>query len=177
MISHFKTIFQVTVGLLKGMKVTLIHLFQPALTVQYPYEKLPPSDRFRGSLAFHPDICISCEMCVRACPSACISLEAKRNEAGKKDLAWYQIDFAKCNYCRLCEEVCPTKQKSIHHTREYELTFTSREEFMVRWTPDVPQPQGSAPGQLWSRYLTQGQKKADPRGDAPSSEIPSVPVA
>lgn len=178
MIAYFAQIFRVTLGLLKGLKITLKHMFQPAITVQYPYEKLTLSDHYRGALAFHPEICISCEMCVRACPSACISLEAKRNEeTKKKDLAWYQIDFGKCNYCRLCEEICPTKPKSVHHTREYELSFKSRDEFMVRWTPEVPQPQASEPGQLWSKYLTRGQKLESQQGQVHASTTGSAPAA
>jgi NADH-quinone oxidoreductase subunit I len=177
MISYFVNIVRVTRGLLKGLKVTLAHLFQPSLTVQYPYEKLTVSERYRGALAFHPETCISCDMCVRACPSDCISLESKRNETtGKKDLIWYQIDFAKCNFCRLCEEICPTKPKAVHHTREYELTFSSREDFMVRWTPDVPQPKGSEPGQIWSQYLTKGQKLG-PNPGVQASTTGSKPVA
>jgi NADH-quinone oxidoreductase subunit H len=124
MFAYFKLVFNGARGLVTGLGVTLRHLFMPSITVQYPHEKLTLSDRFRGALAFHPEICISCEMCVRACPSACISLESKRNEeTKKKDLSWYKIDFGKCNYCRLCEEVCPTKPKSVHHTKEYELSL------------------------------------------------------
>jgi formate hydrogenlyase subunit 6/NADH:ubiquinone oxidoreductase subunit I len=93
-------------------------------------------------------------MCVRACPSLCISLEAKRNEeTKKKDLSWYKIDFGKCNYCRLCEEVCPTKPKSVHHTKEYELSFTNRNDFVMDWRPDVAQPAKVLTfGQIWTVY-------------------------
>jgi NAD(P)H-quinone oxidoreductase subunit I len=38
------------------------------ITVQYPYEKLIPSERFRGRIHFEFDKCISCEVCVRVCP-------------------------------------------------------------------------------------------------------------
>jgi formate hydrogenlyase subunit 6/NADH:ubiquinone oxidoreductase subunit I len=146
--------------------------------VQYPDEKLVLPPLYRGALAFHPDVCISCDMCVRACPSDCISLEAARNEAtGKKDLHWYQIDFAKCNFCRLCEEICPTKPKAVHHTPDYELTFRDRSEFLVRWTPEAPQPKASEPGQIWSRFLTRGQKIVDRQGKVPASSTPSKPVA
>jgi NADH-quinone oxidoreductase chain I len=177
MIGYFRTVGRNAWGLVKGLRITLKYLFQPTITVQYPYEKLTLSDRYRGALAFHPDICISCEMCVRACPSNCISLEAKRNEeTKKKDLAWYRIDFGKCNYCRLCEEICPTKVKSIHHTREYELTFTDRKDFVIEWTPETPQPQGSAPGQVWSRFLAKGQKIED-TSKVTASDTGAAPIA
>ncbi len=176
MFAYLKKVFDVSKGLLTGLKVTAKHLFAPAITVQYPYEKLELSDRFRGALAFHPDVCISCEMCIRACPSACITLEAKRNEeTKKKDLAWYRIDFGKCNYCRLCEEICPTKPKSVHHSREYELTFDGRGDFLVEWRTDQPQPKGLEPGQAWSRFLTRGQKLG-PNPKTNSSETPSAPA-
>jgi formate hydrogenlyase subunit 6/NADH:ubiquinone oxidoreductase subunit I len=91
MFAYFKLVFNGARGLVTGLGVTLRHLFMPSITVQYPHEKLTLSDRFRGALAFHPEICISCEMCVRACPSACISLESKRNEeTKKKDLSLVQ---------------------------------------------------------------------------------------
>ena len=177
MFAYFKNVFLTAKGLVTGLTVTLRHLFMPAITVQYPQEKLTLSDRFRGALAFHPEICISCEMCVRACPSLCISLEAKRNEeTKKKDLAWYKIDFGKCNYCRLCEEVCPTKPKSVHHTKEYELSFMSRDEFVMDWRPEVPQPQGSEVGQIWTKFMARGQKLSlDPKTNG--SSTPSDPVA
>jgi NADH-quinone oxidoreductase subunit I len=155
MFAYFQNVAKSGWSLAKGLGITLKYMFSPAVTVQYPLEKLELSDRWRGALAFHPDICISCDMCVRACPSKCISLESKRNEqTGKKDLQWYRIDFAKCNFCRLCEEICPTKPKSVHHSREYELTFTDRKEFIIEWTPENPQPPGLEPGQVWDKFLT-----------------------
>ncbi len=177
MLNYFKTIGQVSWALCKGLGVTLRHMFSPALTVQYPYEKVPPADRFRGALAFHPDLCICCEMCTRACPSQCITMESLRNEQTKrKELIWYRIDFSRCHFCALCEESCPTKNKSIHHTSEYELTFNSRKDFVVEWTPKDPQPSGAAPGQVWTRFLSRGQK-IGPSPEVVAATTPSAPTA
>lgn len=177
MIGYFRSVGQVAWGLIKGLRVTWSYLFSPAVTVSYPMEKLTLSERYRGALAFHPDICISCDMCVRACPSKCIDLESSRNETTKKkDLSWYTIDFAKCNYCRLCEEICPTKPKSVHHTREYELTFSKREDFVMRWTVDNPQPPASDPGQVWGKFVAQGQRPFSAPGKN-ASELSGWPVA
>jgi len=153
MVQFIRTVAQVSAGLLKGLSVTLRWMFLPSITVQYPKEKKKMSPMYRGALAFLPDVCISCDMCVRACPSDCISLESQRNpETKRKDLNWYAIDFAKCNFCRLCEEICPTKPKSVYHTDAYELTFSNREDFLVNWKPE--NPQGKDPeGQEWSKFL------------------------
>ena len=107
---------------------------QPKVTYQYPKEKPPVPERFRGMLTFHIEECIACGsvcVCVRACPSACIiDLTSERNAAGKKVIQNYTIDFGKCNWCRLCEEACPTNPKSVHHgTMEYEQMFMSRDDF------------------------------------------------
>lgn len=162
MFSYFRIMFRSAWALLKGLAVTFKYMLSPAITVQYPREKIPLAEGFRGALAFHPDVCISCDMCVRVCPSNCISLEATRNETtGKKDLKWYKIDFAKCNFCRLCEEICPTEPKAVHHTKAFELTFTRREDFVMEWRPEVPQPRGHEPGQVWSKFLTREKAEGE----------------
>ncbi|MCB4757704.1 MAG: NADH-quinone oxidoreductase subunit I [Elusimicrobia bacterium] len=167
---NLNIIFRNSVDLAKGFLVTLKYFFLPATTFQYPREKKPIPERFRGVLAFHPEICISCEMCVRVCPSAVISMAWKRNDlTKKKDLLWYQIDFGKCNVCRLCEEICPTKIKSIHHTNEFEMVFDGREDFIVRWGPTSQDTVKDEPkSQEWYKFVMdsrvegmrrQGQRK------------------
>lgn len=158
---NLKTIFRVSWALTKGMATTLKYYFMPAHTYQFPQEKKPVPERFRGVLSFHPEICISCEMCARVCPSDVISLDWVRNdETKKRDLNWYQIDFAKCNVCRLCEEVCPTPVKSIHHSNEYEVTFDSRKDFLVKWGPTQEDTvEAGARGQKWWRYMPDGRRE------------------
>ncbi|MBI4248550.1 MAG: 4Fe-4S binding protein, partial [Elusimicrobia bacterium] len=110
--------------------------FQPAITVQFPGQKLTPPQRFRGALTFDKETCTACNLCIKACPTACIALEPAIDPATNKRLAkisWYQIDFGKCNYCRLCEEACPTKVKSVWHSLDYELVFNSRDEMVRCW--------------------------------------------
>lgn len=135
--TYFKNVWNTSIALLKGLGQTWRYMFQPKVTIQYPHEKPPLAERFRGMLTFHVDECIACDLCVRACPSTCISLESERNAAGKKVIQNYTIDFGKCNWCRLCEEACPTNPKSIHHTNEYELMFMSRDDFKITWTKDA----------------------------------------
>src|SRR5688572_11703238 len=122
MTAYFREIFTAAANILKGLRVTFLTMLKPAITVQYPTEKLVPYEMFRGALLFDAKTCISCNLCVKACPSYCIQLENATNDAGKKvaKVAWYSIDFGKCNFCRLCEEACPTKPKSVWHSLDYE---------------------------------------------------------
>ncbi len=141
MITYFYNVYKISKALLEGMALTLTWMFKPNQTVQYPHQKLVQPERFRGTLTFDKDTCTACNLCVKACPTACISLEPAIDPATQKRVAkvsWYQIDFGKCNYCRLCEEACPTKPiKSVRHTHNYEWAIVNRKDMFARWIRDV----------------------------------------
>ncbi len=109
----------------QGMAVTFDHMSRRPVTVQYPYEKLIPSERFRGRIHFEFDKCISCEVCVRVCPINLPVVDWEFNkETKKKQLNHYSIDFGVCIFCGNCVEYCPTNCLSF--TEEYELSVYDR---------------------------------------------------
>tara|TARA_B100000700_G_scaffold257260_1_gene290910 strand:- start:6419 stop:6973 length:555 start_codon:yes stop_codon:yes gene_type:complete len=95
------------------------------VTVQYPYEKLIPSERYRGRIHYEFDKCIACEVCVRVCPINLPVVDWVMNkETKKKELRNYSIDFGACIFCGNCVEYCPTNCLSM--TEEYELATFDR---------------------------------------------------
>ncbi|PZD74780.1 NAD(P)H-quinone oxidoreductase subunit I [Acaryochloris thomasi RCC1774] len=111
----------------QGLSVTFDHMSRRPVTVQYPYEKLIPSERFRGRIHFEFDKCISCEVCVRVCPINLPVVDWEFNKAlKKKQLKHYSIDFGVCIFCANCVEYCPTNCLSV--TEEYELSTFDRHE-------------------------------------------------
>ncbi|MEB3292076.1 MAG: NAD(P)H-quinone oxidoreductase subunit I [Synechococcales bacterium] len=111
----------------QGMAVTFDHMQRRPVTVQYPYEKLIPSERFRGRIHFEFDKCIACEVCVRVCPINLPVVDWEFNKAiKKKQLKHYSIDFGVCIFCGNCVEYCPTNCLSM--TEEYELAAYDRHE-------------------------------------------------
>ena len=117
--------------LLKGMSVTGRHLFSRKITVQYPEEKTPQSNRFRGlhALRRYPngeERCIACKLCEAVCPALAITIEAEEREDGTRRTTRYDIDLFKCIYCGFCEDSCPVD--SIVETRIFEYTFENRGE-------------------------------------------------
>ena len=134
---YFGTIGKTVWSTVKGLRVTLVTMLRPAVTVQYPEEKLRPYPGFRGALAYDAQACKGCGLCVRACPSSCIRLDAAVDAQGKRTgkAAWFSVDFGRCNFCRLCEEACPGKPKGLWHSQDYELVFSSREEMVRYWKP------------------------------------------
>ena len=68
-------------GILKGMGVTLQHLFGQKITRQYPEYKRELPERSRGMLTVDMDRCIACLQCMRICPDHCISIEQVKRDA------------------------------------------------------------------------------------------------
>jgi NADH-quinone oxidoreductase subunit I len=117
--------------LLKGMRLTGRRLFSRKITVQYPEEKTPQSNRFRGlhALRRYPngeERCIACKLCEAVCPALAITIEAEERADGTRRTTRYDIDLFKCIYCGFCEESCPVD--SIVETRVFEYSFENRGE-------------------------------------------------
>ncbi|MBF2097268.1 MAG: NAD(P)H-quinone oxidoreductase subunit I [Gloeomargaritaceae cyanobacterium C42_A2020_066] len=111
----------------QGLTVTFDHMRRRPVTIQYPYEKLIPTERFRGRIHFEYDKCIACEVCVRVCPINLPVVDWEYNkELKKKELKHYSIDFGVCIFCGNCVEYCPTNCLSM--TEEYELSAYDRHE-------------------------------------------------
>ncbi len=109
----------------QGLSVTFDHMKRRPVTVQYPYEKVIPSERYRGRIHFEFDKCIACEVCVRVCPINLPVVDWEFNKASKKKtLNHYSIDFGVCIFCGNCVEYCPTNCLSM--TEEYELSAYDR---------------------------------------------------
>ena len=123
--SYIKEAFSAGKYLYNGLSVTFDHLRRRPVTVQYPYEKLIPSERYRGRIHYEFDKCIACEVCVRVCPINLPVVDWVMNkETKKKELRNYSIDFGVCIFCGNCVEYCPTNCLSM--TEEYELATFDR---------------------------------------------------
>jgi NADH-quinone oxidoreductase subunit I len=131
--AYFSEIFSGLWSLLVGMGITFREFFSPTVTVQYPYQTLTMTDRYRGHIELisgedgTPN-CVVCGMCEKACPSNCISLAGEKPEgAKKKELTKYQLDFTKCSLCGSCVESC--NFNAIEFSKEYNLASTRKEDF------------------------------------------------
>jgi NADH-quinone oxidoreductase subunit I len=119
--------------LLGGLGTTLRYMFKPKATLNYPYEKMPLSPRFRGEHALRrypngEERCIACKLCEAVCPAEAITIEAEPREDGSRRTTRYDIDMTKCIYCGLCEEACPVD--AIVEGPNYEFATETREELM-----------------------------------------------
>jgi NADH-quinone oxidoreductase subunit I len=116
----------------KAHALTLRYFFKPKATINYPYEKVPTSPRFRGEHALRrypngEERCIACKLCEAICPALAITIEAgpRRND-GTRRTTRYDIDMVKCIYCGYCQEACPVD--AIVEGPNTEFTVATREE-------------------------------------------------
>ncbi len=125
--SYFKNIWDTVYSTLVGMRITGRYMMQKPITVQYPDERLPIPDRYRGIHYLEQEKCINCLACARACPVDCIEMDAKRHG---KELEWvkFTVDYQKCMFCELCVYPCP--KDCIHMSTEFALVAFDRNEFV-----------------------------------------------
>ncbi len=148
--TYIRNIYEGVSTVFTGMRITMKYLKSPAITLQYPKERMVMFERFRGLLHNRVEDCIGCGQCVRACPVDCITMVIQK--AGKdedlgltrdgtpKKLHVYQfdIDTLKCMWCNLCTEVCPTE--CLLMTGQYEVSSYQRDGWTLRFAIEDPPP-------------------------------------
>jgi len=126
------------VELLKGLSVTGRYFFAQKMTIRYPEERTPQSNRFRGlhALRRYPngeERCIACKLCEAVCPAMAITIESEQREDNTRRTTRYDIDLTKCIFCGLCEESCPVD--SIVETRVFDYHGEQRGDLL--YTKDM----------------------------------------
>jgi NADH-quinone oxidoreductase chain I len=175
-------------GLLKGMGVTLKHLFKHNTVIQYPDEKQDLSPRTRGVIALKEENCTVCMLCARECPDWCIYIDSHKEtlppkrEGGRPRkrnvLDRFAIDYALCMYCGICVEVCP--YDALFWSREFEYAeydireLTHEKEKLSDWMATVLPPPALEEG---AEYPGAPRREQAPSAQAATPTVTSQPDA
>lgn len=127
--------------LIIGLKTTLINMFGPKVTLEYPDQRptLPPKYRGAPTLVKDPNgriKCVACQLCEFVCPPRAIritptEIQADANNAHVEKIPKeFEINMLRCIYCGLCEEVCP--EEAIFLQDVFSISGPTREEFVFK---------------------------------------------
>ncbi len=131
-------------GNLKGLLVTLRTMLRSPVTAQYPdpNERLDIAPRFMGFPALTWDYeveepyCTGCMVCIRACPTQCMSATMKDNplhadglSRRRKIIDDFEINLGRCILCGICVDVC--NFDAIEMSHEHELSKYQRNDNRV----------------------------------------------
>ena len=109
------------------------------VTMEYPEEKWPMPDGYRGAPTLVKDPegrikCVACQLCEFVCPPRAITITPEEIPGRAPDAKvekWpkeFEIDMLRCIYCGLCEEVCP--EEAIFLLKDYTFVGESRQELV-----------------------------------------------
>jgi NADH-quinone oxidoreductase subunit I len=144
----------------KGTAVTMRHFFRNAkerflgqkrdpvledfeggvTTIEYPEEKRPYPERYRGlhRLTLRDDgspRCVACLCCSTACPAQCIHIEPGEYDEDDPRHGYerypevFVIDELRCIFCGFCVEACPCDAIRMD-TGMHPTAYDSRDQFI-----------------------------------------------
>jgi len=141
-------------------------------TVQYPEEKVPYPERFRGlhRLMLRDDgavRCVACMCCPTVCPAHCITIVPEESDSKgiEKRPAIFEIDELRCVVCGLCVEACPCdaiRMDTGEHAKPTEdraRAIETKESMLARGIKSIAVQGGEGPN--W-RAKQPGAKTEDP---------------
>lgn len=130
------------VVIVKGMWITLKHMFKKKVTISYPEQTRPFSPVYRGLHMLMRDDegrerCTACGLCALSCPAEAITMTAAERKPEEKHLyreekyaSIYEINMLRCIFCGLCEEACPKQAIYLTKSKVFAKSDSSRDSFI-----------------------------------------------
>ena len=143
-------------GILQFAPQALKNLFLPPVTTTYPAEPATYPEGSRGHVDIDVDNCISCGMCVRACPSNALAVDKAKGT--------WTINRFDCVACGFCVEKCPKKCLSMvvgYQTPEYEKAVATYQK-----SPEVLEREAKAKAEAAAKAAKIAKERAEAKAKA-----------
>ncbi len=122
--------------ILAGLGLTFRHLFVKPITDQYPHQKRPLREGYRGVIVHlryddGTEKCVGCALCEAACPSHCITVVSGEDPIlpQRRIARQYILDVTKCVFCGFCVQACPVD--ALASSPEYEMATSNKRSLMM----------------------------------------------
>ena len=110
------------------LKEAICNLFSKPSTVNFPAVNVEAKPNYRGRIAYYPDKCVNCGMCIKVCAPDAITRTSEEVEGGEK--ITYEFDLTSCTFCGTCQDFC--SEKAIELTGDYHMVATDPADLIVR---------------------------------------------
>ena len=154
------------------------NLFRKPNTMKFPVGDAPAAQPgYRGKIAYDPNKCINCGMCMRVCAPQAITREIKTLDNGDQEIT-FTFDMTSCTFCGTCADFC--SQHTITMTDDYMIVGTKPEDFLVGGTFIKKKPAAPkfTPEQIAAmKAAAEAKKKAAAAGGAAPAAAPAAPAA
>lgn len=143
-------------------KTIIKNLFSKPVTQNYPMEAAEYPEGSRGHIDIVIDECISCGLCVRNCPTRCLSVD-------KKAGTW-TINRFDCIACGYCTIKCP--KKCLHLNKGYQEPSSQKKEAIYQKSPEVMEAERKKAEEIAKKRVA--AKKAKEKKEAEEKTKPKA---
>lgn len=106
------------------LKYALKNLVSKPSTVMYPAVPVDPKPNYRGWVAYDPEKCVNCGMCMEVCSPSAITKTVEKVAGGEN--ITYIFDMTSCTFCGTCADFCDSK--AITMSENYHIVSEHRED-------------------------------------------------
>ena len=118
------------------VKQAISQLFSKPSCDMYPFVPSEAAPNYRGRIAYDPNKCIGCGMCVRVCAGKAITLTREPVEGGENITLTF--DLGSCTFCNTCADFC--NEHAITLTTDYHMIATKEETPVLISVTSMPSP-------------------------------------
>jgi len=109
------------------LPIALKNAFSKPSTVNFPAEMHDAKPNYKGRIAYDPEKCVNCGMCIKVCAPEAITRTFEETPEGTK--ITYAFDMCSCTFCGTCQDFC--EEKAITLTGDYHLTATDPKDLVT----------------------------------------------